>query len=112
MSILGMSNISDNPNPSVISHDLWMEDDSVRKEALANIASSIIDRHIDLATMLRVTLVVGNGNDGAEIDDGGDAAADDEGGRDNVADGAEIDDGDVAMGHTKGGGGGSLYDCM
>ena len=101
-----MSNISDNPSPSVISHDLRMEDDSVREAALTNIASSIVDRHIDLATVFRATLV-GEGDDGAADGGGGNSAAD----------GAEIDDDgdDVATGHTKdgddGGGGGSLYDC-
>ena len=51
LSYLGMSCINDVPSDSTLSPDLWMEDDSVRKSALMNIASAIIDKHIDLATM-------------------------------------------------------------
>lgn len=50
MSHLGMSVLNDMPLHSVLSHDLWMEDDSERKSALTEIAGSIVDKHIDLAT--------------------------------------------------------------
>ena len=50
MSHLGMSALDDMPLHSVVSHDLWMEDDSKRKSALAEIASSIVDKHVNLAT--------------------------------------------------------------
>ncbi len=46
---LGMSHINDIPSDSIIFHDLWMEDDSVRKSALMNIASSVVEKHVDLA---------------------------------------------------------------
>ncbi len=49
MTHLGMSHINDIPSDSVIFHDLWMEDDSVRKSALMNIASSVVEKHVDLA---------------------------------------------------------------
>ena len=41
------SDVSD----SILPPDLWMEDDSVRKSALMDVASAIIDKHIDLAKM-------------------------------------------------------------
>ena len=41
------SNVSD----SILSPGLWMEDDSVRKSAQMDVASAIIDKHIDLVTM-------------------------------------------------------------
>lgn len=49
MSHLGMSALDDTPLHSVISHGLWMEDDTVRRSALTEIASSIVDKHVDLA---------------------------------------------------------------
>ena len=51
LSYLGMSCVNDVPSDSIQSPDLWMEDDSVRKSALMDVASAIIDKHIDLATM-------------------------------------------------------------
>ena len=51
LSYLGMSCINDVPSDSILSPALWMEDDSVRKSALMDVASAIIDKHIDLATM-------------------------------------------------------------
>ena len=49
LSYLGMSCINDVPSDSILSPDLWMKDDSVRKSALIDVASAIIDKHIDLA---------------------------------------------------------------
>ena len=36
---------------SILSPGLWMEDDSVRKSTQMDVASAIIDKHIDLVTM-------------------------------------------------------------
>lgn len=33
--------------------DLWMEDDSIRKQVLTRISTSIVDEHIDLVTEFR-----------------------------------------------------------
>ena len=41
------SDVSD----SILSPGLWMEDDSVRKSAQMDVASAVIDKHIDLVTM-------------------------------------------------------------
>ena len=51
LSYLGMLCINDVASDSILSPDLWMEDDSVRKSALMDVASAIRDKHIDLATM-------------------------------------------------------------
>ena len=66
------------PSDSILSPDLWMEDDSVRKFALMDVASAIIDKHIDLATMFsgrpheRDDVSVQDSNDSREsIGDGG-----------------------------------------
>ena len=50
MMILGMSDILESPLPSVVSPDLWTEDDSVRKTILQQIATSVVDQHGDLKT--------------------------------------------------------------
>ena len=48
MSDLGMSSLDDIPPDSVISHDMWMEDDSKRKSVLTEISSSLVNKHVDL----------------------------------------------------------------
>ena len=114
MSLLGMSDINGMPSDSAISHTLgddsvlantlWMEDDSVREEALSNIASLIIDSHIDLATVFRASPAVSGG------DDAGDDATDGGGGGSATHD-AECTEGDgggdAGDGATDGGSGGS-----
>lgn len=50
MSYLDMSSMDDLPLPSVVSHDIWMEDDEVRRSVLHNIAEHIVTQHVDLAT--------------------------------------------------------------
>ena len=50
MSLLGMSDLEGSPLPSLVSPDLWMEDDSVRQSTLMKIASAIVDQHVDLVT--------------------------------------------------------------
>ncbi len=48
MSHLDMSSVNDRPLSSIVSPDIWMEDDSVRKSTLYAIAGQIIDKHVDL----------------------------------------------------------------
>ena len=111
MSYLGMSHISDMPSDSAISHDLWMEDDSVRKSALMDIASSIVDRHIDLATEFCGQPTVGDGGNIDTLVGGGDHDGDEDG--DGAKDGDGVEDrGDVAtdLGGGGDGGSGSVYD--
>ncbi len=50
---LGMSSIHDKPSPSIVSHDVWMESDDVRRLVLHSIAEHVITQHVDLATSLR-----------------------------------------------------------
>ena len=45
MSYLGMKSLDDVPSVSIISPDLWMEDDSVRRSVLCDIAAAIVDQH-------------------------------------------------------------------
>ena len=47
---LGMSSTSDLPDESMISHDIWMEDDTVRHDTIMDIASNIVKAHVDLST--------------------------------------------------------------
>ncbi len=53
MSHLGMTDLHGTPLASRISPDLWMEDNAVRKVALEDIASVIVEAHVDLATEFR-----------------------------------------------------------
>lgn len=48
MTYLGMSSLHDVPSPSLISPDVWMEDDAERRRILTNISSSIVSKHVDL----------------------------------------------------------------
>ena len=48
MSILGMTAVEDSPLPTLVSPDLWMEDDSMRYSALMTIASAIVEKYVDL----------------------------------------------------------------
>ena len=86
LSYLGMLCINDVPSDSILSPDLWMEDDSVRKSALMNIVSAIIDKHIDLATMFSGRphesddgSVQDSSDSGESIGDGGDGGGGGEG---------------------------------
>lgn len=47
---LGMTSLDGVPDPSIIDTCVWMEDDDYRREKLLDIASKIIDKHVDLAT--------------------------------------------------------------
>ena len=42
--------LHDMPLSSVVSPDLWMEDDSVRQSTLMTLSSSVVESHTDLAT--------------------------------------------------------------
>ena len=50
MSCLGMSSLND---MSVLSHDLWIQDDEVRREILNDIASHVVNQHVDLAIVFK-----------------------------------------------------------
>ena len=50
MSYLGMSSLDDIPLESIVPHDIWMEDDTVRWTLLHNIAKHIVEKYVDLST--------------------------------------------------------------
>lgn len=50
MSYLCMTSLTDIPSPCIVSQDVWMEDDTVRRRILTEISTSIIDQHVDLET--------------------------------------------------------------
>ena len=45
-----MTSVNVLPNPSIINANVWMENDSYRREKLLEIASYVIEKHVDLAT--------------------------------------------------------------
>ena len=45
-----MSSFDDMPLESKVTHDIWKEDDDVRKNLLSDIARHIVEEHVDLAT--------------------------------------------------------------
>ena len=47
---LGMTSLDGVPDPSKIDTNIWMEDDNYRREKLLDIATKIVDKHVDLAT--------------------------------------------------------------
>lgn len=51
MSYLGLSSLNDKEPESVLSHDLWMMDDEVRRKALSDVALEIVNQHVDLAAV-------------------------------------------------------------
>ena len=53
MTYLGMKSLDDKPLPSIVPHELWMEDDDTRRQKLEEIAAHIIDEHVDLATVFK-----------------------------------------------------------
>ena len=52
MELLGMSSVDAVPSSSIIqsSDEAWMKDDSERKSILMDVASAIVDQHVDLST--------------------------------------------------------------
>ena len=65
MSYLGMSSQHDRPLPSIVLHDIWMEDDNVRHTVLQDIAEHFVTEHVDLATIFKEpSLPTSGGNEG------------------------------------------------
>ena len=60
MSCLGMSSLNDMPLSSVLSHDLWIQDDEVRRKILNDIASHVVNQHVDLAIVFKDPFLQGN----------------------------------------------------
>ena len=63
MSYLGMSSLHDRPLPSIVSHDIWMEDDNVRHTVLQDIAEHVVTEHVDLATIFKEPSLPTSGED-------------------------------------------------
>ncbi len=55
MAYLGMSSLDAMSLESVISHDVWMEDDTVRQTLLNDISRKIVDRYVDLSTEFKLS---------------------------------------------------------
>ena len=45
-----MSELSDIPSSTIVSHDIWMEEDSVRRKVLLDISNHVVSEHVSLAT--------------------------------------------------------------
>ena len=63
MSYLGMSSLHDGPLPSIVSHDIWMEDDNVRHRVFQDIAEHVVTEHVDLATIFKEPSLPTSGGD-------------------------------------------------
>lgn len=50
MYYLGMSSFDDMPLSSIVSHDVWMEDDAFKGMVLSDISWHIVDQYVDLDT--------------------------------------------------------------
>ena len=53
MSYLGKSSLQGRLLPSIVSHDIWMEDENVRHTVLQDIAEHVVTEHVDLATIFK-----------------------------------------------------------
>ena len=51
MFYLSMSSLHDKPSSSIVSHDIWMEDDDTRHNVLKAITQHAVSEHVDLATV-------------------------------------------------------------
>jgi L1 cell adhesion molecule like protein len=60
MRMLKMTSIDGIPSSDVVSQGIWMEDDSVRKKLLDDIATFIVHTHVDLATTFKVAETSGS----------------------------------------------------
>ena len=58
-----MSPFDDMPLESKVTHDIWMEDDDVRKNLLSDIARHIVEEHVDLATEFKACSSEFDGSD-------------------------------------------------
>ena len=63
MSYLGMTSLHDRPLPSIVLHDIWMEDDNVRHTVLQDIAEDVVTEHVDLATIFKEPSLPTSGGD-------------------------------------------------
>ena len=48
-----MTSLDDTPSEAIVSREVWMEDDNVRRKILEDISSHIVDTHIDLTTAFK-----------------------------------------------------------
>ena len=53
MTYLEMTSLDDTPSEAIVSREVWMEDDNVRRKILEDISSHIVDTHIDLTTAFK-----------------------------------------------------------
>ena len=53
MSHLKISSFNEVPAEQVLSPNLWMEDDSVRKQVLKDNASSVVNKYVHLSTIFK-----------------------------------------------------------
>lgn len=68
MSYLKMSSFEDIPSAEIVSSEVWMEDDSVRCNIIEDIASHIVDTHVDLSTEFKPTSSQNAGSVGTVYD--------------------------------------------
>lgn len=52
---LCMSSLDGMPLSSIVSHEVWMEDDAVRADILNNISRHIVNEYVDLATEFKLS---------------------------------------------------------
>ena len=53
MTYLEMTSLDDTPSEAIVSSEVWMEDDNVRRNILEDISSHIVNTHIDLTTAFK-----------------------------------------------------------
>ncbi len=47
---LGMTSLDSLPDPLIVDRNIWMEDSKYRKEKLLDVATQVVNRHVNLAT--------------------------------------------------------------
>lgn len=47
---LGMSALDGVPNPAIVDSEIWMQDDSVRREKLIEVSGQVVEKFVDLST--------------------------------------------------------------
>ena len=63
LTYLGMSSLYDRPLPSIVSHDIRMEDYNVRHTVLLDIAEHVVTEHVDFATIYNEPSLPTSGED-------------------------------------------------
>ena len=53
MTYLEMTSLNDTSSEAIVSREVWMEDDNVRRKILEDISSHIVNTHIDLTTAFK-----------------------------------------------------------